>query len=337
MSDLEDKLEQIKTTLAELRTSSSDGPTTRKQLDSLFRQVHSLKAVAAADGLTDLSRAAHELESVLYSLRTGESTFDNRTLQQLTETSATLSECVPIPDEFSSSLNPQEKHALRQSLREGAKLFLVQTSFDQADFDQQFQNLKARLSRDGEVISVAPRVEGDRINFRIIYATRNENRDELPPNVTIEPINLKTGNLWDRILRAGESTAATLGKNINFNLRGTEISLDDPVADCVIHLVRNAVHHGIEASGTVTISATTDQEQLTITVTDDGRGIDKPTLERLFEPGFSTASEVSEISGRGVGLDVVKTTVEARGGSVQIQSELRKGSAFQITLPHKSA
>jgi len=197
--------------------------------------------------------------------------------------------------------------------------------------------LKARLSRDGEVISVAPRVEGDRINFRILYATRNENRDELPPNVTIEPINLKTGNLWDRILRAGESTAATLGKNINFDLRGTEISLDDPVADCVIHLVRNAVHHGIEASGTVTITATTDQEQLTITVTDDGRGIDKPTLERLFEPGFSTASEVSEISGRGVGLDVVKTTVEARGGSVQIQSELGKGSAFQITLPHKSA
>jgi len=136
LSDLEDKLEQIKTSLAELRTASSDGPTTRKQLDSLFRQVHSLKAIAAADGLADLSRAAHELESVLYSLRTGESTFDNRTLQQLTETSATLSECVPIPDEFSSSLNPQEKHALRQSLREGAKLFLVQTSFDQADFDQ---------------------------------------------------------------------------------------------------------------------------------------------------------------------------------------------------------
>ena len=78
MSDLEDKLEQIKTALAELRATPADGPTTRKKLDSLFRQVHSLKAVAAADGLTDLSHAAHELENVLHSLRTGESALDNR-------------------------------------------------------------------------------------------------------------------------------------------------------------------------------------------------------------------------------------------------------------------
>ena len=85
MSDLEDKLEQIKTALAELRASTADGPATRKQLDSLFRQVHNVKAVAAADGLTDLTRAAHELENVLHSLRTGDSTLDNHVLQQLGE------------------------------------------------------------------------------------------------------------------------------------------------------------------------------------------------------------------------------------------------------------
>jgi two-component system chemotaxis sensor kinase CheA len=107
----------------------------------------------------------------------------------------------------------------------------------------------------------------------------------------------------------------------------------------LLHLVRNAVHHGIESRGAIIIAATNDQDQLTIKVTDDGRGIDPQTLASgvLFQPGYSTASEVSEISGRGVGLDVVKTTVEARGGSVQIQSELGKGSTFQITLPLKSA
>jgi len=335
LSDLEDKLEQIKTALAELRAASTGGPTTRKQLDSLFRQVHSLKAVAVADGFTELSRAAHEIENVLHSLRTGESTFDNRALEQL---SAAFSESLPIPDEFSNSLKPDEKHALRQSLQEGAKLFLVQTSFDEADFDQQFQNLKARLNRDGEVISVAPKVDGSKINFRILYATRAEIlRDEFAPNVSIEPILKTAGNLWDRIIRAGTLTAEALRKDINFNLHGTEISLDDAIADCVIHLVRNAVHHGIESRGTITIAATNDQGQLTIEVTDDGRGIDPQTIARLFEPGFSTASEVSEIAGRGVGLDIVKTTVEARGGSVQIQSELGKGSTFSITLPQKSA
>lgn len=331
MSDLEDKLEQIKTTLAELRSSTADGPTTRKQLDALFRQVHNVKAVAAADGLTDLSRAAHELENVLHSLRTGESTLDNHVLQQLGEA---LVETLPIPDDISTSLKTEEKHALKQSLKEGAKLFLVQTSFNQSDFDQQFQNLKARLSRDGEVISVAPKVENEKINFRILYATRSENL-ELTPNVSVEPIFKPERNLWDRIVRAGESTATALGKDINFNLRGAEISLDDEIADCLIHLVRNAVHHGIESRGTITIAATNDEDQLKISVTDDGRGIDPQTIASglLFQPGYSTASEVSEISGRGVGLDVVKTTVEARAGSVKIESELNRGSTFTITIP----
>jgi len=334
LSDLEDKLEQIKTTLAELRTTAADGPATRKQLDSLFRQVHSLKAVASADGLTDLSRAAHELENVLHSLRTGESALDNHVLQQLTDR---LSDTLALPDELLNSLNAEEKHALRQSVNEGAKLFLVQTSFDQSDFDQQFQNLKARLTKDGEVISVAPKVENEKINFRILYATRSENL-QLAPNVSVEPVFKPASNLWDRIIRAGKSAATSLGKDVNFNLRGAEIRLDDAIADCLIHLVRNAVHHGIESTGTITIAATKHEGQLKITVTDDGRGIDPQTIASglLFQPGYSTASELSEISGRGVGLDVVKTTVEQRSGSVQIQSELGKGSTFTITLPSKS-
>ena len=320
MSELEDKLEQIKTALAELRASSPGGPETRKQLDALFRQVHNVKAVAAADGLTDLSRAAHELENVLHSLRTGESTFDDHVLQQLTD--------------FSESLKAEEKHALRQSLSEGAKLYLIQTSFDTSDFDQQFQDLKARLSSEGEIISITPKVENDKINFRILYATGNQ-PPELAPNISIEPIVTK---LWDRIARAGKSTAASLGKEINFELRGTEISLDDAIADCLIHLVRNAVHHGIESTGTITIVATNDDGELKISVTDDGRGIDPQTIAsgQLFQPGFSTAEEVSEISGRGVGLDVVKTTVEQRSGSVKLESELGRGSTFTITLPLRS-
>ena len=318
MSDLEDKLEQIKTALAELRASTADGPKTRKQLDALFRQVHTVKAVAAADGLNDLSRAAHELENVLHSLRTGESTLDNDALQQLEQT-----------------LKATEKYALAQSLQEGANLFLIQTSFDPSDFDHQFQNLKERLSSEGEIISVAPQVANDKINFRIIYATRAENL-ELAPDVSIEQlIKEKWG---DRVVRAGKFTAEALGKDINFVLRGTEIPLDDEIADCLLHLVRNAVHHGIESRGTITIAATNDDGQLKISVTDDGRGIDPDTVASglLFQPGYSTASEVSEISGRGVGLDVVKTTLEQRSGSVKIESELGKGSTFTITIPRRS-
>jgi chemotaxis protein histidine kinase CheA len=278
--------------------------------------VHSLKAVAAADGLTDLSRAAHELENVLHSLRTGESTLDNHALEHLAET-------LPnnlVPQDIWSCLNAHEKHALQQSISEGANIFVIEASFDVADFDREFQKLKEKLSGEGEVIAVFPRVDSERpekIRFRILCA----------------------GTVLQRAVRAGQAAANALGKEIEFEVSGADISLDDAIADCLIHLVRNAVHHGIESRGTITIAATNDQDQLKITVTDDGRGIDPELIAtgRLFEPGFSTASEVSEISGRGVGLDVVKTTVEARGGSVQIQSELGKGSTFIITLPYKSA
>jgi two-component system, chemotaxis family, sensor kinase CheA len=146
-----------------------------------------------------------------------------------------------------------------------------------------------------------------------------------------------------RAVRAGQAAAAALGKDIEFEVSGADLSLDESVwqvlADPLLHVVRNAVDHGIEHRGKITISAEKLSGELKIRVKDDGRGIDPELIAtgRLFESGFSTASKVSELSGRGVGLDVVKTTIEASGGSVKIQSELGKGSTFLITLPYKSA
>ena len=325
MSDLEDKLEQIKTALAELRTTTSDGPTTRKQLDSLFRQVHSLKAAAAADGLNDLSRSAHELENVLHSLRTGESTLDNHALQQLSETLATDL----VPHDIWNSLKAHEKHALRQSIDEGAHIYVVDASFDVADFDREFQKLKEKLASEGEVIAVIPSVESERpekINFRILCAG------------TVS----RGAAVLQRAVRAGQAAASALGKEIEFEVSSPDVSIDESlwqvVADPLLHLVRNAVDHGIEHRGKITITAEKISDQLKIQVTDNGRGIDPQTIASslLFQPGFSTASRVSEISGRGAGLDIVKTTVESHSGSVKIESEPGRGSTFTITVPLRS-
>jgi two-component system chemotaxis sensor kinase CheA len=104
-----------------------------------------------------------------------------------------------------------------------------------------------------------------------------------------------------------------------------------------MHLVRNAVDHGIDHEGKITIEAIRDNDELRIKVTDDGRGIDPETIATIFDPGFSTASQVSEISGRGVGLDIVKTTIEDAGGSVTVKSQPGHGATFEITLPLGSA
>ncbi len=342
MSTLEDQLKQITCALEDLRATPFDGPKTRKALDGLFRRTHNLKAAAAADGLHDLSRAAHELENVLNSIRTGSTPLNDHALQRLTEKSAVISDSLPsVPAEIWNSLKAEERHALSQAVKEGANLFLVQTSFDVADFDQRFQKLKEILSSTGELISITPKAENNKINFRIVYATAGGLAEI--DNVTVEQIRqrepISYATVVQRAVRAGQFAANALGKTIDFEVRGEDLVLEESIcntiADPLLHLVRNAVDHGIEHGGTITIEATRVPGELKIRVTDDGRGIAQETIAsgKLFAPGFSTATEVSEISGRGVGLDVVKTAVEDAGGSVTAKSQLGSGTTFELTLP----
>ncbi len=370
MSELKDQVEEIFAAVAELREIAGDGPATRKLLDSLFRKVHSVKATASTNGLHDLATVAHELENILHSLRAAEITLDENA----------------IPSEMRSGLTQAEKHAVQQSLQEGASLFLVQTSFDVSDFDQQFQSLKEKLNQSGEVISTAPTDDSGKINFRILYACLGALPEELGeiPEVRIERLAINLGTtaatrnvqltaktteleqaikrlspelltsrivsvegLLDYALRAGQAAALATGKQVDFVVRGKDQilaeSLCDALSDPVVHLVRNAVAHGIEDGnerhklgknprGTVVIQVKAEHGCTRITVTDDGRGIAAELESSVFKPGFSTESEVSEISGRGVGLDVVETRVKELGGSVRVDSQPGRGSTFEIEL-----
>jgi len=347
LSTLEDQLKQITSALDELRTTPAEGSETRKVLDALFRRTHNLKAAASADGLHDLSRAAHELENVLHSLRTGSSTLNDHALEQLTEKSAAISETLPlVPAEIWNSLKTEERHSLSQAVQEGTDIFLVQTSFDVDDFDQRFQKLKAILSSSGELISIAPKAENNKINFRIVYAGRAGALAEIA-NVTVAELRrreaISFSSVLQRAARAGQSAALALGKTIKIEVRGEDLMLDESrckmIEDPLLHLVRNAVGHGIEHEGKITIEASRVSGELKIKVTDNGRGIDPEliTTGKLFDPGFSTASELSEISGRGVGLDVVKTTIEDAGGSVKVTSQPGHGTTFEIILPQMNA
>ena len=313
--------------MQQLRDAGDNGPQARKLLDTLFRSVHNLKASAAANGLTSLANAAHEFEHVLYSLR---------------------------------------KNTRHQSIAEGASVFLVQADLDVSDFDRQFQSLKETLSKNGEVLSTVPSTSKEqpgKVNFRILYAAKQ--MPELSVAVTVEETVTPTtassfaqqmsilepafqkfaselvpvpfDDVLAQALRAGEATAKTTGKDVEFEVKGDATLLDQRIAAPLLHLVRNAVDHGIETRGKVTIEIVQRNDQLAITVADDGRGIDPSLLEQIFQPGFSTATEVSTISGRGVGLDVVKTAIEELGGTVTVQSTPGHGASFELTLPIRSA
>ena len=169
--------------------------------------------------------------------------------------------------------------------------------------------------------------------------------------------------------RAGRIAARQLGKEVEFEIAVGDIAIDKPLADAIaeplLHLVRNAVSHGLESPeertaagknviGKLRLAAFSEGGRIHIAVNDDGRGIDlarvasaareqgiaghdsltmDQCLRLIFRPGFSTVTEVSDLSGRGIGLDVVDRAMEQAGGEVRVQTEPGKGTTFLISLP----
>jgi two-component system chemotaxis sensor kinase CheA len=180
------------------------------------------------------------------------------------------------------------------------------------------------------------------------------------------------GEVFERFPRLVRDLARDLGKRIRFDLEGEEIELDrsilDEIGDPLLHLIRNAADHGIErpevraaagkpVEGRILLAAARERNSVVLRVSDDGRGIDRAVivakarredaiaaadgevltddalLRVIARPGFSTAQTVSGVSGRGVGVDVAMTRVRQLGGTLEIRSEVGKGTSFQIRVP----
>ncbi|MGB9661741.1 MAG: chemotaxis protein CheA [Moorellaceae bacterium] len=183
---------------------------------------------------------------------------------------------------------------------------------------------------------------------------------------------MPVGVVFERFRRVVREMAQSLGKKVHLNVQGEEISVDRSVAaalyEPLLHLVRNALDHGLEdpetrrlcgkpETGRLLLAASRRGERVLIQVVDDGRGIDEEavkakalsrgwlteeraaTLKReelfdfLFRPGFSTKETASSISGRGVGMDVVRETVQSLGGRVSLKSEPGRGTEITLELP----
>jgi two-component system, chemotaxis family, sensor kinase CheA len=178
------------------------------------------------------------------------------------------------------------------------------------------------------------------------------------------------GEVFGRFPRLVRDLARDLGKQIRFDMEGEEIELDrsilDEIGEPLVHLIRNAADHGIEpaaerlaagkpAQGRILLSAVRERNTVAIRVVDDGRGIDRakilakarregtaPETDALTDdllvrvlarPGFSTADQVSGVSGRGVGVDVAMTRVRSLGGTLELRTELGRGSTFLLRVP----
>jgi two-component system chemotaxis sensor kinase CheA len=180
------------------------------------------------------------------------------------------------------------------------------------------------------------------------------------------------GNVWNRFPRVVRDLAISCGKEVHLEMEGKETELDktiiEAIKDPLTHIVRNAVDHGIETpevrkakgkppTGTLLLRAFHEGGQVNIEIIDDGAGVDTErvrakAIERglisreqasrmsdreathlLFLPGFSTAEKITNVSGRGVGMDVVKTNIEKIGGTVDLQSRPGQGTTLKIKIP----
>jgi two-component system, chemotaxis family, sensor kinase CheA len=186
----------------------------------------------------------------------------------------------------------------------------------------------------------------------------------------IEARMTPVGEVFERFPRLVRDLSRDLSKQIRFDMEGEEIELDrsilDDIGEPLLHLIRNAADHGLEspaervaagkpAQGRILLSAARERNTVAIRVTDDGRGIDRERIlakarregaapetdtltddllvRILAKPGFSTAQTVSGVSGRGVGVDVVMTRVRALGGTLEVRTELGRGTTFVIRVP----
>lgn len=214
---------------------------------------------------------------------------------------------------------------------------------------------------------------GDELGEAIDQASRliGELQDEIM-QARMAPV----WQVFDRFPRLVRDAARALGKRVDFVIEGKEIELDrsmlDEIGDPLVHLLRNSLDHGIESpaerraagkpeTGTLRLSAARERSRIVIRVEDDGRGIQREKVlakaiaaglvtadeartmtnddvaRLITRPGFSTAETVTDVSGRGVGLDVVATRVRALGGMLEIASEPGQGTSMTLQLPQTLA
>ncbi|MCK8823818.1 chemotaxis protein CheA [Fuchsiella alkaliacetigena] len=268
----------------------------------------------------------------------------------------------------------QQKKAQQQKKSTGSSISrkLKSSSTIRVDVERldDLMNLVAELViKRTQVESVGESYELDELNKQLksLGKVTTELQDSVM-KMRMVPINI----VFNRFPRMIRDLAQELNKEINLEIEGEETELDrtiiDEIGDPLVHIIRNAVDHGIESPeerkkagkdpvGTVKMSAFHEGNNVIIEIKDDGGGInpeyikqeavskgvvtreeaenlsDQEIINLIFSSGFSTTEEVSDVSGRGVGMDVVKNKIESLSGSVDIYSQVGVGSTFTIKLP----
>jgi two-component system chemotaxis sensor kinase CheA len=393
--EAEGRLATLSELLLELERNGGD----QELLSSVFREAHTLKGAAAVVGLADVLRVAHAMEEILEGLRRGDATASPELVDALLGAVDGMREMVPAvlagddrgdhadrlvatlrdrpppapappaapvvadqgpPGPPPSAAAPAALPPARRPRRKTIRLPVERLD----DMVRLVGEASAAALRVGRLVTdqlgADPAGVPELGDLTRILERLQER--------TLQARMVPFGTIAEPLRRAGRDLARSLGKAVELEVLGQETELDrgvlEQVADPLLHLVRNAIDHGIEdpegrlaagkpPRGTVTVQATQLGSEVVVTVTDDGQGIDLERVRQrageagghldgvgdgealyaIFRSGLSTAAAVSEVSGRGVGLDVVRTSLAAVRGRVEVRSEPGSGCEFRLSVP----
>ncbi|MGY2873550.1 two-component system, chemotaxis family, sensor kinase CheA [Marmoricola sp. URHA0025 HA25] len=332
---------------------------------SIFRELHTLKGSAAVAGLDEVSHLAHGFEQLVEDVQNGRKPVTAAVIDTLLRGADELSTAVfaTEPDEQAHELGVQTDSPSSGVPVGGSAVIMVPV--------ERLDELTRLVGETTSAHLRVGRLLKDRFDvdpatcpeFNELSRSLNDLHDR-----TMRTQMVPVSTITDQLARAVRDLARSQGKEVRWEIQGADTELDRSVlhqlSDSLTHLVRNAVDHGIETpaerehagksrQAVLRLHAMQLGSEVIIAVTDDGRGIDVDRVEReaslrgvqteglsrddlialSFQPGLSTADFVTDVSGRGVGLDVVRANVAAAHGRVEVHSEPGSGTEFRIIVP----
>ncbi|MEP0985024.1 chemotaxis protein CheA [Ekhidna sp.] len=377
--------------------------TNKKTIANIFRIVHTLKGNAMGMGYDKIADLSHTVEDVFGAIKSGQIPLDAELVDALFRANDKLGDLINAitSGERVSFLGIKTKLAvyLKNALEENEGIEPEQSAESEIPAPESQESEAGQENNSiqfADVVQIPVKKMDNLLNMvgelvierdRLISLFGEEGKSTLEferikrisSNLHYGIMNVRMvqmGFLFNKFHRVLRDAASTEKKAVELVLKGTEVEIDRNIlkiiSDSMVHLVRNAVGHGIESAAerknsgkaltaTVTLDAKLEKDSVVITVSDDGKGIDHQTIKEkivrqkmvskdvadklteteviryIFEPGFSSADKVTEISGRGVGMDVVKKAVESIGGQVLVETELGIGTSIHLVLPSSLA
>lgn len=365
-------------------------PSDRGRLDSIFRFVHTVKGSCGFLDLPRLSRLSHAAEDALAAVRAGERNPDAKLVNAVLAVVDRIGDIIEAID-VGSGLDDSGEDLLVAALAADADAVLLTTAapapaIAQTMTVQRGQSRSVRLNVDlldrmmsgmSDMVlarnELARRLRDDAVDPMVEAALERLSLTVAEMRDTVTRTRMqKIDTLFSAIPRLVRDASAELGKSVVLSVEGSDVELDremiEMMRDPLVHIIRNAIDHGIESpadrrasgkrdSGHLTVSARQSGNQIIVEITDDGRGIDtekllakviksgsrseaelrgmseRALLNLVFEPGLTTKEEVTSISGRGVGMDVVRANVEQIGGRIDLSNRPGRGLTISIHVP----